>query len=195
MDMELNAAQTKIRPVKRLVEDFRSFSISELGRNILRRDRSTEGVFWLDQTSLKPSGRYRINHQEKDVVTLDLSYPSLYGSTHQNVRLETVSVTYGNRPYLLCPSCESRRNKLQISRLGRVACRDCFDLAYQSTRDSHGNPLFRAFRRHMKLRDKQTNVRRVVYNGRYTRKAASVLRLARRLRQEKSQDFGSLSGH
>lgn len=182
--MELNATQTKTISVKRLVEDFRSFSISELGRGIIRRDRHTEGVFWLDQTSLKPNGRYRINHREGVAVTLDLSFPSLQGATHQNVRLETVTVTYGNRPFLLCPFCESRRNRLQISRLGRVACRDCFNLAYQSTRDGHGNPLLRMFRRHMKLRDMQTNVRRVVYNGRYTRKAESVLRLARRLGKE-----------
>ena len=187
--MELNAVQTEARPVKRLVEDFRSFSISELGRNILHRDRNTEGVFWLDEASLKPEGWYRINHKEEGTVTLDLSYPSLLGSTHQNVRLETVIVTYGSRPYLLCPACSSRRNKLQISRLGRVACRDCFNLAYQSTRDGHGNPLFRKFRQHMKLRDKQTNVRLVVYNGRYTRRAASVLRMARRLGKEKSQDY------
>lgn len=182
--MEQFPPRSKTGPVKRLVEDFRSFSISQLGRGVLHRDRSTDGGFWLDETSTQPEGRYRISHQKDGSIAIDLSYPSERTPAHHSVQLEAVAVTYGLKPFLRCPNCESRRNKLQIDNLGRIACRECFDLAYQSTREKHSNPLFRTFRRHMKLREKRAEVRRVVYGGVYTRKARSVLRLAGKIGKE-----------
>ncbi len=171
---------TETRPVKRLVEDFRSFSISQLGRGVMRRNRQTEGGFWLDETSTQPEGRYHINHGKDGSVAVELSYPAARATAHNSVQLEGVAVTYGIKPFAVCPSCATRRNKLQIDNLGRIACRGCFDLAYQSTRDNHGNSLFRTFRKHLKIKAKQAKVQRVLYDGAYTRKAKSVLRLVKK---------------
>lgn len=56
----------------------------------------------------------------------------------------------GVRPWFLCPECGDRRGKLYLPpRRKTFACRECFDLAYQSSRSS-GNETKRAEQRYRK---------------------------------------------
>lgn len=79
--------------------------------------------------------RYRIQRPGEDWVPVE----------------ETVSLDFtachfgGERPWFLCPSCGSRRAVL-FSVGGRFRCRQCFDLAYSSTRENAQDRSFRRVR-------------------------------------------------
>lgn len=72
----------------------------------------------------------------------------------------------GVRPWFLCPSCETRRGKLDLPPAGyRFACRECHELGYQSSRQS-GQPVFRAIHRYRNAFQKaDTEGRRPHPNG------------------------------
>lgn len=184
--MGITDTQVETKPEKGLVEDFWSFSISQLGRGILHRRSSTMGGLWFDHASWLPNGSYRIRHQGDESVVVQIVFPSpkRHLPTSQDVRLEAVPGVFGKRPYFRCPSCESRRNILQISRVGRIACRGCLNLVHLSTRESHQKRIFHTFGACIKLLERQSAVRRVVYAGRYTRKAKSILHATRKVRKE-----------
>lgn len=56
----------------------------------------------------------------------------------------------GVRPWFQCPACGERRGKLYLPpRRKRFACRECYELGYQSSRSS-GNEMERAEQRYRK---------------------------------------------
>lgn len=68
-----------------------------------------------------------------------------------HVALDYTECNFGGvRPWFRCPWCDTRRGKLCLpSRRERFACRECYDLGYQSSRSS-GNDLERAAQRYRK---------------------------------------------
>lgn len=67
------------------------------------------------------------------------------------VQIEYTEPNFGGvRPWFLCPECRERRRKLYLPpRAELFACRECYDLGYQSSRSS-GNDLERAEQRYRK---------------------------------------------
>lgn len=67
------------------------------------------------------------------------------------VALDYTECNFGGvRPWFRCPQCGTRRGKLYLPpRRERFACRECYELGYQSSRSS-GNDLERAEQRYRK---------------------------------------------
>lgn len=180
---------------KELVEDYPMLSLSELGRGLLHEDKNKRGTATLTDWSDYPRALFETKHFNDGSVALDIIFQreaSRIPSTHQEVRLEGINATFGQRPYAICPSCGSLRLKLLFTRRGQLSCRSCLNLTYASSRENHAKPIFRQFRKHMKIRVKQIGVKRVDYAGRMTRKARSVMRMAKRVRMESHKILASL---
>jgi len=129
---------------------------------------------------------YEIEFDEP--LRVDLWYT--YGSkelAEQSILLEAEEIAYGTRYYLLC-NCGKRCTVLYMrpDEPGRFGCRKCLNLQYELQTinpTSFAGRLLYLFSRHYKLRVMQTNVSRVTHGFRYTRKAASALRLSKVLSQ------------
>jgi len=173
--MEINTNQKKGGP-KGLVEDALGFSISSISGGLFRGSEKKSGKFFLDPLGLL--AEYQITKKDGAWTFHLLDIEGFKNFRTREIGLEGVPVTFGTRPYFHCPSCGSLRHKLHLGEHGRIACRECLNLTYQSTRDSHGEPIFRLLRRYMKLRMKQAEISRIVYNERPTRKVKSVMHMA-----------------
>jgi len=171
--------QTEKKFQKKFVEDVPSFSIGSLGRGTLRGNDEKVGYFLLGFPNVRLA-KYRIVLRNEKWKFFLLEVEGFKNFRIKEIDLKGIPVTFGSRPAFVCPGCGSLRYKLHLSERGHVACRICFDLVHQSTRDSHGAPIFRLFRRFIKLREKDADVHRVEHNGRYTRKAKSVMNMAQK---------------
>jgi len=165
-----------------LVEDFGVLSLSKLGRGILRRQDKKRGSISIADFHPWPRVDYEIETRPDDSKVLNLWYRPTEKSLpiFQEVLLEKVCVTFGWRGYMICPSCGSLRLKLHFSHLGFARCRECLNLAYESTRINHSRRIFQVLRRYNKVRLMQTEVKRITYGNGYTRKAKAVLKLSAR---------------
>jgi len=105
----------------------------------------------------KPNGSigYTIN-QESIILNYDCK---LYGETEstaikQTIFFETTACHYGGeRQWLLCPHCNSRKEILYLHGM-YFTCRHCANLAYQS---QHEQALDRNYRQARKIRHKLIN--------------------------------------
>jgi hypothetical protein len=90
-------------------------------------------------------------HPAGDALTLIYSIREGEGDwqpVRERIKLDATPCTYGGeRLWLTCPSCDSRRRVL-YSLGGRFRCRRCHDLAYSSTRE---DVVERSQRRTLKL--------------------------------------------
>lgn len=171
------------KAMSELVEDYKTLSISMLGRGLLRDDgKEKNGTVSIGKMWEWPKVRFEVLSKVDGSKMLRLWH--MTSKNHlpmfQEVALEGSRATFGLRPYLVCPTCGSLRLKLQFTSLGRLACRSCLGLTYQCCRDNHSNPLFRLLRRYTKLRLRQTEVKRIDYSGKYTRKAKSIMRMSQK---------------
>jgi hypothetical protein len=110
---------------------------------------------WTRARDGAPSGSIvTIRDRDRPVLTFDYR-TRRPGEGWQPVRetvwLDTTACNYGgDRPWFLCPGCQSRRAVL-FSVGVRFRCRVCHDLAYTSTRE---DPTERAIRRCAELRSR-----------------------------------------
>lgn len=130
--------------------------------NYERTRTDTGGLLFLNATKLRTmgalnagalawqewtNGRGEVIGSIQSVMSTDRNHPSLtlvyrireHGGEWQDVReliwLEATPCNYGGeRLWLTCPRCHSRRRVL-YSVGGRFRCRQCHDLAYTSTRE------------------------------------------------------------
>lgn len=103
----------------------------------------------------------------------------------QVIKLGESEAVFGTRPYFICGCCESRRNNLYLRPDGySFACRYCANLYYYSTRQNrrtvHGN-LFYQHNQCMKLMALEPLVKHISYNGKLTRRASQLIRLAKKI--------------
>lgn len=109
--------------------------------NCERTRQDTGGLLFLDATKLRTMGA--------------LAPGTLASHEWTNGRGDVVGATPctygGERLWLTCPSCHSRRRVL-YSVVGRFRCRQCHDLAYASTReDTHDRSIRRTRKLHKRL--------------------------------------------
>lgn len=110
---------------------------------------------WSRARDGQPSGSI-VTIMDPDRPVLTLKYSTQrpgedWQPVKESVWLDSTPCNYGGeRPWFLCPGCNSRRAVL-FSVGGRFRCRQCHDLAYSSTRE---DPTERAIRRCAELRSK-----------------------------------------
>jgi hypothetical protein len=126
---------------KRGFLDALAFSLS------WRRGREPSGDLWVN-----------VDHAEDgraSALRLKYRYRRGYGEWHDVTDRIPVEWTPcnlgGERPWLTCPSCRRRRAVLCLGSSGVFRCRDCYALAYTSTRES---VLDRTDRKLRKLRER-----------------------------------------
>ncbi len=184
-----------------LVEQCYRLSLGDLGKRLLypvgsnrkydvyddmsALDGKQGTVFLLKRYGLRALAvSYRVILSGKLRVDVSYSYRPLRSSS-QSIYLETEEAPYGTRYYMLC-GCGRRCNVLymRMDKPYYFACRACLNLIYELTRINRsvaGGELFYRFNRHIKLDNMSVDVKRIDYRGKYTKKAARVLRLSKRM--------------
>jgi hypothetical protein len=178
-----------------LVEDCYILSLADLGKGLLRPvNEDTEGFARpLDEQAVRQgkqgeailTGRwgkltlkYSVDLEESAMVNISGHYRN--SLLVQDIGLDVGSISYGMRPYLLCP-CGYRANKLYLSpRQYSFLCRRCAGLYYESTtinRSSTVGSLGYMLNRLLKLDEQKAKVKRVIYAGKYTKKADRIVKL------------------
>ena len=98
-------------------------------------------ITWHSSDSVWASITTQVHTDEPDTLILEYSTLASTGSwmpTRERIALETTSCQYGGeRSWLMCPECSSRRAVLYAVH-GKFRCRPCHRLAYASTRDPRG---------------------------------------------------------
>lgn len=110
-------------------------------------------------------------------------FVSMAGNEPQKLNLEWEEITYGNRAYFVC-SCGHRASKLYLPPHGHeFKCRECHSLQYRlSSFNRHsvaGRAIYR-MNRLQKLTDSRANMSRILYNGKFSKRFESFLRLCDR---------------
>jgi hypothetical protein len=175
----MEAKQTK-KGAKGLIENQSYISISEFGRGLLRlhNNKGKSGTFISSGLKLRRLVYY---------VDLDSDPPCLFIYIQNNndsqikIHLKHTYSTFGIRPYFACPKCQSLRCKLYMKE-GALLCRKCLNLVHESTRLHLVHPLIRIFKKQFKIVEISERVKRISYNGKFTRRAKRVMELSRRLK-------------
>lgn len=174
----MKETQAKKEP-KKLIEDYSFFDIGSFGRGLLYQydGKGKKGSL------VFPSLRY--SHISYYVEWFD-SLPCLFvyiqdKDTPIKIYLSSSQSTFGKRPYFHCPGCNSSRRKLYM-RGDAFLCRECLNLIHESTRLHRAHPIVRILNKHLKLIVMSENVKRISYNGRYTRRAKRVIELSNKLK-------------
>lgn len=154
------------------VEDCWRLTLNDIGKRVLG---DKNGNFILLNGLSLIFGSY----ETKDGY-LCISFNRNNKAYNQSIALAKSEAVFGTRPYFVCGRCETRCNNLYLRPDGySFACRQCHNLYYESTRLNrqtlHGD-LFYRFNRHLKLMVDKADVKRIDYNGKYTRKAASLMK-------------------
>lgn len=106
---------------------------------------------------------------------------SINGNEPHRLTLEWEAVTYGDRAYLCCPSCERRGSKLYLPTNGnQFKCKDCHNMIYRLqtfNKNSVAGKMLYKMNRMQKLADKRATMGRILYNGIYTKKYERFLTL------------------
>ena len=113
-----------------------------------------------------------------DIFTINIS---VNGGEPQIINLEMVFLTYGERTYFKCPSCELVVSKLYLPEdSGEFKCRKCHGLQYFLTtfnKHSIAGRQFYKMDRLQKMAICRENMGRILYNGRYTKRFNRFLKL------------------
>ena len=101
----------------------------------------------------------------------------------QQILISEQAITFGVRRYFVC-DCGVRVNKLFLPPGMRgYKCRNCYKLRYELTtinpRSIHGKLMYRT-NRMIKLTNKRTDLNRIFYKGRYTKRFNRFLHLCAR---------------
>ncbi len=101
----------------------------------------------------------------------------------QQILIAEQSITFGIRRYFVC-ECGAQVNKLFLpTGKKEYKCRNCYKLRYELTtinpRSIHGKLLYRT-NRIIKLTNKRTELNRIFYRGRYTKRFNRFLHLCDR---------------
>ena len=159
------------------VEDCWQLTLSNLGKGILR---GKEGQFILLNGLSLIVGSYRT---EDDYLCLNFNRNNM--DYAQTIKLAESEAVFGTRPYFVCGRCETRCNNLYLRPDSySFACSQCHNLYYESTRLNRRTlrgDLYYRFNRHLKLMVDKAGIKRIDYNGKYTRKATSLLKKIERL--------------
>lgn len=135
---------------KSTTEDYRDIDVRWLKRQSGLQPGLSGQITWRRRGEITGQIGYRVTHAS---VVLDYRIRDRAGeweSLNYPIPLDTTPCHLGGvRHWFLCPSCGKR---VALVYGGRIfACRDCYRLAYPSTRETRGD---RAARRADRIRDK-----------------------------------------
>jgi len=106
---------------------------------------------------------------------------SVVGGDSQVIYFEFVWITYGERVYFKCPSCDKVVSKLYLPKDSKeFKCRKCHGLQYFLTtfnKNSVAGKQFYKMDRLQKLADCRESMGRIFYNGEYSKKFKRFLGL------------------
>lgn len=177
-----------------LVEDCFVLTLSDLGKKLLRPvnewkenypqplDQQVELLGKRGEVTIvgrrgKLSVDYEVDLEDPPILNLEYSFRNSWHN--QAVDLGEASVTFGVRPYLVCP-CGHRANKLYLSpKQSTFMCRDCCGAYYESTtinRSSAAGGLDYLLAQVLKLDEHRAKIKRLAYAGSPTRKTVQLAR-------------------
>jgi hypothetical protein len=160
------------------VEECFKLKLSDLPKGLLWPDKDINGVVIKSNGLRTVKIEYKRNNDRGISIFLKIIKNDL--KFDQTIKIDFDYANYGLRPYLLC-SCERRCNNLYLRPDGYVfACRDCGRLVYELTRINRivdGSEIFYRHNRLNKIKTAEEDVKRIVYSGKPTRKAAALMRM------------------
>ncbi|UCH78626.1 MAG: hypothetical protein JSU81_01360 [Candidatus Coatesbacteria bacterium] len=127
---------------KTAVEECCEVAVSDLaGGGPLRPGvRRRGGLAWCRGGGVVFALGYALDTADPAAAAVRLGYASAGGEEIEEVfRLEVTRPNYGGvRFWFTCPGCGRRRRKLYLPPRRRLfRCRECYDLTYESCRESH----------------------------------------------------------
>ncbi|MDD2785910.1 MAG: hypothetical protein PHS79_03390 [Patescibacteria group bacterium] len=156
--------------IKKHTDDRPCLDVSDVGHGILSNLKTDkEGIIKSDE--LKHLGiEFKIKSDDLSIELTSYKYP-----INAYIQIVVTKSTFGDRPWLQCPRCKTRRKKLyEFRRL--FYCRECLGLRYssQDVPRSHAM-LFATYNRQTKLIGDLRRVRCLFYRGKLTRRAAGLM--------------------
>lgn len=143
-----------------------------------------------DATTLTPknllndnvNNNLQINYWLEDEWDPSVWMVSVNNHEPQRLVIEFEAITYGERGYFKCPTCDHRGAKLYLPpNGGEFKCKDCHQMVYRLqtfNKDSVAGKTLYRMNRTQKLIEKRSSMGRILYDGVYTKKYERFLRLA-----------------
>ena len=147
------------------VEDCFAISPNDILQN--RYNGRTDISYWPEDDSADPA----------------TVFVSMADKGPQQLDLEWEAITFGKRAYFLC-SCGHRSAKLYLPlHSHEFKCRECHKLQYRLSSFNRNSVACRAIyrmNRLQKLTDSRANMSRILYDGKFSKRFESFLRLCDR---------------
>lgn len=127
------------------------------------------------------SGNTQFNYWLEDEWDPSVWMVSVNNHEPQRLVIEFEAITYGERGYFKCPTCDHRGSKLYLPPNGsEFKCKECHKMVYRlqtfNKNSIAGKTLYK-MNRMQKLADKRASMGRILYNGLYTKKYERFLTL------------------
>lgn len=135
---------------KETTEDYRSIDIRRWHRERLLIPNQSFSRQWISDGEVASSISVRVEKNKIYLIYRQRNHDKNWVDKHYPIYLAWTSCNYGNsRPWFLCPICGRR---VAILYSGKIfACRQCYQLAYPSQRETFP---FRAARQVDKIRER-----------------------------------------
>lgn len=136
----LGSTRWKAHSKRHVVEDCITLPIALIRDEVGQHHKTSGKWFWggpWDEPILNAD--YRLKQIAEDVLELRLEYNICGEEFHQDISVKAMHPYFGGlRWWFICPLCNSRVGKLYMPPDCRsFACRECSDLTYTSSHESH----------------------------------------------------------
>lgn len=176
---------------KGLVEESATLKISDFGKKLLYAEYGDESCPNGEKRGSFCVGRgkkaMRVKYEYSPMVAANMIYVETIresdGQTsYQDIGLGSIPLSYGLRPYFICPNCGKGCNNLYIAKYDFLYCRDCQNLTYELTRVKKTSLKGFAYPITLidKLNQKQKKVKRIYYNSKMTKRAKAAMRASKK---------------